>query len=149
MCFEWMVIPHALLQRNFDLVATSKKLQEQCKRLPKEALASSAGDESRRSDKGHSRSPTRHVSAAAGGRSATPVRHDEAALLFAAEREKTRNLEGRVQQMQQQIERLQEQLLTSQKLNDKYKKDCMEAETKCVTYNLIATRWGAPPCMLV
>jgi hypothetical protein len=126
-------------------VASNKKLHEQCKRLPKEALTSSAGDESRRSDKGHSRSPTRH----AGGRSATPVRHDEAALLFAAEREKTRNLEGRVQQMQQQIERFQEQLLTSQKLNDKYKKDCMEAETKCVAYDLIAARWGARPCLLV
>ena len=51
-------------------------------------------------------------------------------MLFAAEREKTRLMEGRVLQLQLQIERLQEQLLTSQKLNDKNKKDCIEAETK-------------------
>ena len=51
-------------------------------------------------------------------------------MLFAAEREKTRHLEGRVHQLQLHVERLQEQLLTSQKLNDKNKKDCVEAETK-------------------
>ncbi len=121
-----------LLQRNFDLVASNKKLYEKYKRVSKEPHASSAGDEGKRSEKGHSRSPTRHLSAGAGGRSATPVRQDEASVLFAAEREKTRNLENRVQQLQQHIERLQEQLLTSQKLNDKNKKDCVEAETKCV-----------------
>jgi hypothetical protein len=32
--------------------------------------------------------------------------------------------------MQLHVERLQEQLVTSQKLNDKNKKDCIEAETK-------------------
>ncbi len=58
-------------------------------------------------------------------------------MLFAAEREKTRNLEGRVQQLQQHIERLQEQLLTSQKLNDKNKKDCIEAETKCIEFSAL------------
>jgi hypothetical protein len=113
------------LQRNFNLVASNKKLQEQVKRTPKE----SHGDDHKRVEKTHSRSPTRHTSAA-GGRSATPSRQDEAAVLFAAEREKTRQLEGRVHQLQLHVERLQEQLLTSQKLNDKNKKDCVEAETK-------------------
>ena len=55
---------------------------------------------------------------------------DEAAALFSAERDKTRQLEGRLLQLQQHVERLNEQLLTSQKLNDKNKKDCVEAETK-------------------
>ncbi len=115
-------------------MAANKKLYEKYKRVSKDPHTAAAGDEIKRIEKGHSRSPTRHLNVAAGGRSATPVRQDEAAVLFAAEREKTRHLESRVQQLQQHIERLQEQLLTSQKLNDKNKKDCMEAETKWVAF---------------
>jgi TolA-binding protein len=111
-------------------VAANKRLHEQIKRAPKDAHAPSTTDEHKRSEKAHSRSPTRLTSSAAGGRSSTPLRQEEAHVLFAAEREKTRLMEGRVLQLQLQIERLQEQLLTSQKLNDKNKKDCIEAETK-------------------
>ena len=108
----------------------NKKLVDQLKRMPKESHPSVAGDDSKRSEKSHSRSPTRHSGAVGAGRSATPVRQDEASVLFAAERDKTRHLESRLQQMQLHVERLQEQLVTSQKLNDKNKKDCIEAETK-------------------
>ncbi len=114
-------------------MATNKKLLEQIKRMPKEAHAAAAEDV-KRSEKTHSSSPTRQVNPTATGRSSTPLRQDEASVLFSAEREKTRQLEGRVHQLQLHIERLQEQLLTSQKLNDKYKKDCVEAETKCVPF---------------
>lgn len=110
----------------------NKKLVDQLKRMPKESHPSVAGDDPKRSEKSHSRSPTRHSGAVGAGRSATPVRQDEASVLFAAERDKTRHLESRLQQMQLHVERLQEQLVTSQKLNDKNKKDCIEAETKCV-----------------
>jgi TolA-binding protein len=114
-------------------------LVEQLKRQPKDSHPSAAGDDLKGSEKGHSKSPTRHSGAAAGG-TAMPVRQDEASVLFAAERDKTRHLENRLQQMQLQIERLQEQLVTSQKLNDKNKKDCIEAETKCVAVSEAAWR---------